>query len=173
MLNTIDDAKKNLLLGGLFLVMLMAWYVYFLKPFMFTYTAYEALKGKTILVNNPEQRLNQLKYQKKKLDQSFANFSNYQTTPQEVLKYLSGFKNIRIHKIYKTHQWKVNAFRVYTNEFVIQGSYNDLIKVLQSLEKKNRLAMVTSAKFEIKTDFNNQKELFLDIILQSYDKVGM
>lgn len=95
-----------------------------------------------------------------------------ESVQQQIIKFISNTPlQIEIINIEGIHHASVNQFKIYTNQVTISGDYKNLITLLNTIEKEFTKSKITSANFFVKIDYrHNQKELFLKIIFQNYEK---
>lgn len=97
-------------------------------------------------------------------------------TPQLVQQYILDFitkseYKVNIYSIDDTHIVDDESFHIYTNKLQIEGNFKTLLQLLFYIEKKFKHSKIVSARFFVKENYaKNSKNLFLELILQNYEK---
>jgi len=98
--------------------------------------------------------------------------------PQLVQQYILDFinkssYNVNIFGIEDTHVVVDEDFKIYTNRIQIEGDFKTLLQLLFYTEKNFLSSKIISAQFFTKKNYTkNTKKLFLELILQNYEKTN-
>ncbi len=156
-----------------FVLLLMAAYK---KTYKHTFTARKALNEVRQKLNNTEASANNLialKNDIKSLDRLIGGHSLNPIHVQQKLLDFMAKKNLKVDivSIENAHVFTDKEFLIYSNRIELEGSYEELVKLLYETEKKFSGSRVVSAKFYSKKNYKTRKQtLFLKIILQNYEK---
>lgn len=87
-------------------------------------------------------------------------FSNYTDTTQT-----------DIVRLFPVHEKPNGDYLVHTHKVILRGGFQELVSILYYLEKETFGMKVSSAEFTAKKNQRSrERELFLDIYIQSYEK---
>lgn len=88
-----------------------------------------------------------------------------------LIDFVSKHSKITIEQIEETHQSIDDSFIIYTNQMVLQGNYNDLVKAVYAFEKEFETSKIVGVRFYTKKSYRKkQQQLFVKLIFQNYEK---
>ncbi|MHA7843651.1 MAG: hypothetical protein ACX93I_10050 [Winogradskyella sp.] len=156
-----------------FVILLLAVYKKNFKDIFETRRQLSALENKLSIVDGS---YNQVLFLKNEIAQ-LNNLIGGQTKQPELVQQLlldfitnTNF-DINVHKIEDTHLYNDDEFAIYSNIIEIEGSYNNLLKLLYEIERDFNASKVVSSELYTEKNYRtNSKKLFLKIILQNYEK---
>lgn len=92
----------------------------------------------------------------------------------EILDYVTantGKFDIEVVKLLPTHIFNENGYLIVSNEVVLKGEYNDLIRAIYQIEKEIKISKISGVKFfKKKNHRTNRMELFSRLIFQNFKK---
>lgn len=155
---------------------------------LFLIMGYQLSFSDTFLLNDEidakEQKLEWLKQQEKQLPVMKAKLSQFEKAysrqdslaiRDELTAYISGFSeknNCLVTEIPSSSTFKEKSLQVKTNTFTIRGNFQNLLKLLHSLENEfNYVAKIMSARFYTIKDYQSKKkQLYLTLVTQSFEQ---
>ena len=175
MFNNLSYQQKTV---GLIVIAIMLSITAYKRSFKLTINAF------TELLEVEEQRhfLNSSHLNIKDLDQELLLLDELigkkQMAPelvqQGILDFVSHHHNdmIKVHKLREIHTATDAKFKIYSNQLILEGTFNNLLKTIYNFEKQFQYARIVSVNFEKKKDYSSKKtKLFATLIFQNYEKL--
>lgn len=150
-------------LGGILLLWIIA-YQLGIKKTVILYKDYNEQQQLASIVENAPMTIAKLRSQLQELDSSLLKqaydrqllFETVNTTCADLNLFIAGFG--------EETQESNGSLTIVTNQVEVRGSYHDILKLINKLEKELQLTRVASANFEKKND-RKQKRTFLNATL--------
>ncbi len=171
MFNEIPYKKKVI---GLLLIFILLAIVSYKKSFIVTYQTNKSItkiNEKLVLINSSNENIKYLSEKMNALDNLIGKQVEPELVQHFLIDFISQFKKIQIVHLEETHTFSDDSFNIYTNQIVLQGGYNDLIKTIYQIEKQFKTSRIIGVNFYTKQDYNLKKQqLFVKLIFQNYEK---
>ncbi|QXP58405.1 hypothetical protein [Olleya sp. HaHaR_3_96] len=155
----------------IFVLLFFACYKKTFKHAIETQKELKTVESKLASTNNVNQELFYLNSQLDAIDNAIGSGSN---NPEQVQKKLLSFiakDKVNIISMEDVHVFKDSQFDIYTNQVVLEGTYEGLINAMYNIEKKFEESRIANANIYIKRDYKlNLEKLYLKLILQNYAK---
>ncbi len=69
------------------------------------------------------------------------------------------------------HLYLDSEFKIYSNQIIVEGTFNNLVRLLYDIEKQYKESRIVSTRLYSKKNYQtNTTKLYLKIILQNYEK---
>ncbi|WP_298423822.1 hypothetical protein [uncultured Kordia sp.] len=106
------------------------------------------------------------------LDKIIGDSQNHALVQQKILQFITNNSlNVSVISMEDTHVFGEKIFTVFTNKIVLKGTYENLLKLMYTMEKEFAASKIASAKFISKKDYNTHKtNLLLELYFQNYGK---
>lgn len=121
-------------------------------------------------INDSEQKLSMLQYKSEQLNKQLGEFISNDITEQEILNILAKHITISIAEMNEVHLSKTTIFTTYTHQLLLEGTYNNLAKLVHELESSLKHSKIKHLKYSLKKNFNKKNQLFVLITFQNYEK---
>jgi hypothetical protein len=170
------NRKNKLLIFGV----LVTLYICYAFAFSNTYTYYKEFESQKELVSsnlNTPEVLAQLVQKEKQLDTLLSqyNAASGNSFQNELLKNLSGLSqkhNLQITDFREPHADTEKEVICYTYVFSVQGSFNGIMLMANSIENNPALGSIEHIAFEKRKNYkNNTDYLVAEVILQKNENV--
>jgi hypothetical protein len=163
--------KITLLMGGFLLFIVIAWQLVFAKTIRL-YKDTEIKKEKLTWLKEKEKEIPAIQSQMNLLNKAYRT-SDSSSIRDQLNAFISDFSENNhcwVTEIPEKNSYHGSQLDVQTNQFVIKGSFHELLKLLNAVETNfNYSAKVVSVKFYSLKDLQSKKtNLFLKIITQSF-----
>jgi len=91
---------------------------------------------------------------------------------QEILNFVTNkSKSVHVFDLSEVHEASDNEFVIHTNQLTIEGSFEELLKIVYDFEKEFSYSRVVNTSFFKKKDFKTRRiKLYVKIIFQNYEK---
>jgi len=91
---------------------------------------------------------------------------------QEILDFVTHKSNsVIVFDLAEVHEASDNKFLIYTNQLTIEGSFEELLKMVYEFEKEFPYSRVVNTSFFKKKDFKTRRiKLYAKLIFQNYEK---
>ncbi|NQY30184.1 MAG: hypothetical protein HRT69_12030 [Flavobacteriaceae bacterium] len=91
---------------------------------------------------------------------------------QEILNFVTNkSKSVNVFDVAEVHEASDNKFIIHTNQLTIEGSFEELLKIVYQFEKEFPYSRVVNTSFFKKKDFKTRRiKLYAKIIFQNYEK---
>jgi len=91
---------------------------------------------------------------------------------QEILNFVTNKSTgVNVFDVAEVHEASDNKFIIHTNQLIIEGSFEELLKIIYEFEKKFPYSRVVNTSFFKKKDFKTRRiKLYAKIIFQNYEK---
>lgn len=173
MFKGISYKKKFYAVIVLFIVLSIAAYKRSFKGAIEAVTFYIESKNNIDENINIDSKIVKLNIKNQSLDNIIGKkIRNPEAVQNEVLNFLSQKEeDFLLSKIENIHISSDNYFTIYSNIVTIEGSFNDLLKVIYSFEEGFEFARIASLKiYVLKNRRNSKNKLYTTIIFQNYEK---
>ena len=96
----------------------------------------------------------------------------FQLVQQEILDFVThGGYDVKIESVDEVHEASDNKFLIYSNQLTMEGTFEELLKVVYDFEKKFKYSRVVNINFFKKKDYRTRRtKLYAKIIFQNYEK---
>lgn len=163
------DKTKNIALGLGFLFTLVICYHFAIVKTLDLKKDYMILKQQEALMENTPRQIALLN-QKQKFYDSILN--RYQLKGQSIQNSLFHTINIyadsndlKVISFEEPHVISLNASKLTTYEFTLEGGFLPILQLIHNLEKSSRFGEIKNLRFERKKNFRNGKQYLLAHIL--------
>lgn len=139
-----------------------------------------AAKKELNIVENQLANINQSHYMLFSLKEQVKNLDNIiggnnlkpELVQSSILDFITKQNNeVNVVSIDDVHMYLDVEFKVYSNQIIVEGMFNNLVDLLYNIEKKYKESRVVSTKLYSKKNYQTKKtKLYLKIILQNYEK---
>jgi len=122
---------------------------------------------------NPQEEIIALRNELSALNKIIGGTKNYTLIQQQILEFITNnaSKSTSVYTITDTHIQRKNDITVYTNKVQLRGKYENLLKLMYTIEKEFTASKIVSANFFSKKNYRtNRTELFLELYFQNYGK---
>ncbi|MCX2679356.1 hypothetical protein OOZ15_05320 [Galbibacter sp. EGI 63066] len=167
------NKTKNIILAiGLVLVLFIS-YQYAISKTIALRNTYKELSKENVLFQNIPRQQYMLNKQNQHLDSLLNKYQIGGTSLQNnLLKSLNqnvDSLNLKLVEFNDAHIFKRNDLTVNSHQFVVEGGFNSILKLVYNLEQKTKFGEVSHINFEKKKNFRTRKE-FLQafVIVQNY-----
>jgi len=91
---------------------------------------------------------------------------------QEILNFVTNnSKSVKVFDLAEVHEASDKKFIIHTNQLTIEGSFEELLKIVYEFEKEFPYSRVVNTSFFKKKDFKTRRiKLYAKIIFQNYEK---
>lgn len=107
----------------------------------------------------------QIQADAKHIDELFANYVADAGSDREHILALIGefchLHHLLVYKVPETSVYETNSHQVETFEFAVQGGYLNMVKLVNFLEKQEKIGKIASVKFENLKDLNTKRNLLI------------
>lgn len=80
-------------------------------------------------------------------------------------------KETNVVSIEDVHLFLDSEFKIYSNQIIVEGTFNKLVRLLYDIEKEYKESRIVSTRLYSKKNYQtNTTKLYLKIILQNYEK---
>ncbi len=164
------NRKNKLLLFG-FLVVLYLSYSFAISKTIFYYNQYQSQKEQINNIENSPKTLSLLKFKEKQIDKwLLLNNSSSNSFQNELLKELTTYSekyNLKIIDFVEPHKFSDKESTISSYSFAVEGSFNSVLTLINNIENKNNLGVITHINSVKNTNFKtNQDYLTTTIIIQ-------
>ncbi|MFP9100751.1 hypothetical protein ACLI09_17005 [Flavobacterium sp. RHBU_24] len=130
-----------------------------------------ALTEKKKELDKSENNIKKLQYTLDKIDRIIGKETvDKEKIQQDIISFTVNKKlGISIFDMRSIHQFNDENYTIYTNQFELTGSFNDLLRLSYDFEKKFLLSRVSSMHFYTIKKSNNPTVLHLKMIFQNYE----
>lgn len=165
--------KKKLIV--LFILIALVFLVANKQSFSVTKNAYQQIKElehKLKYVNSSTQGIDEIQSELAIYDKLIGRQGlKPEEIQQQILNFISKINEIKLINIAEIHQAKENGFHIITNQLIIEGGINELLKTIYAFEKNFAYANIVSIDFKKEREFQTRKlKLRVKIIFQNYEK---
>ena len=141
-----------------------------------TYAKHKELSEQLVVANAAMADGARLNQEIKALDKLIGKADmEPQLVQQELLNFVSQSddKRVKVEEVKQIHQVEDRDFWVYTNQLVLSGTFESLLKVVYRFEKEFEFSRVVSVQFNKKKNYRTKREkLFVNIVFQNYEKIN-
>ena len=134
---------------------------------------YEELVSVSQSETNYAEALSETSIKLKELDELIIpktmNIGKVQQVLMEQIEKIKDTNNIHITKVPSPHQYKENKYTIITEIFELEGSFVNLLKVFNLLERNFKQARLSSLHFKLKENPKKNK-LFATVYFQNIKK---
>ncbi|WP_299883436.1 hypothetical protein [uncultured Lacinutrix sp.] len=169
MFNNLTYKQKFIAALALFLLLVMASYKKTFKHVIEAKKELANVESKLLNSENIHSELYAIKNDIRVLDNIIGGHTdNPEDVQRKLLNFIANI-DINIVEIGDVHEFQDDKYLIYTNQIELEGSYNDLINALYTIEKDFKDSRVASVKIYSKKDYRtNTNKLYLKLILQNY-----
>ncbi len=176
MFENLTYKQKFLALIVIFMMLAVAAYR---RSFSLTLTSYsesEELKSKLEMFQQNTSNIQDLDAEILFLDQLIGK---EKTAPElvqlEILNFVTNRnKNVEVVSLEEIHNATDNGFLIYTNQLILEGSFDDLLETVYTYEKEFPYSRVINVSYFTKKEFKTEKtKLYTKIIFQNYEKTNV
>lgn len=134
---------------------------------------YNALKHQETLFDYPPKQESILKQKQAYYDSLLSKYQlNGSSIQNNLLKTINTFAsstNIKVISFLEPHIINKDNLKISTYQFILEGDYNAIIKLLHKLEQDTKFGEIINSAFEKKTNYSTGKEyLQVQILLKSF-----
>lgn len=172
MFENITYKKKLFGLSVLIIVLFLAANKRSFKVTKASYDNYKELEAKLEDINSSTINLNKIQADILLLDNLIGKQGvSPEEAQQSILDFMTEYDYVNIVNLEEVHFASGNGFNIYTNQLVLEGEFNNLIKVVYAFEKEFSLSKVVSISFNKEKNYNSRREeLKVNIMFQNYEK---
>ena len=169
--------KKNLLLMGGSVLFALIIYFSAIKNTLDLYTRCNELVEQLLQADNASYQMIQLQKELQEIESIYGDNKETSSNHQQVLletisNYCSG-NNVILREFPKSTVFNEQDFSVESNMVVVEGSFNNLLRLIYLLEQKNKTGKIASVQFQTKNDFKTkQLALIASIYIQTIKKTA-
>ena len=166
--------NKLLMIAVLFLFVLI--YSFGIKKTVNTILEYKKISENYEQVQNAPKLLNDLQSKLNKINKS-VDFKreNSLSSEQNILELVTKIcqdSKMTLMQFPKTNKTQKGDFLVETNQFVVEGSFANLVLLVYQIEQKNKVGRVASIQYELKKNNETKKQyLIATIFIQNIKNV--
>ena len=147
------------------------------RSFRLTKNAFEQVKSiedKLEFVNQSNQGIDELRAGILSLDRAIGKQGVAPEIVQHnILDFCAKFPKIRLITMDEIHYASSNGFDIYSNQLVLEGTFNALTAVVYAFEKEFSQSKIVSISYEKIKHYNNKKDkLHVRILFQNYEKIN-
>ncbi len=167
------DKRKNIaLVLGFVVVLFICYEMAFSKTKDYRDQAV-SLEKELVLFNNTPQQLSMLKQKQVYFDSILSKYqldgSSIQNNLLKKINEFSNVNNLKVVRFLEPHIQQQNELLVKTYDFLVEGSFNDINKLIYQLEQKTKFGEVINLHFEKKKNHkNNTYFLQARVLLKSF-----
>lgn len=133
----------------------------------------DLVEEKLANTNQSSNVLSSLQGEVKRLDDIIGgNNLKPELVQPNILDFITGQDmETNVVSIEDVHLHSDSEFKIYSNQIVVEGAFNDLVTLLYNIEKQYKESRIVSTKLYSKKNYQtNTTKLYLKIILQNYEK---
>lgn len=168
-----SNKTKNILLISGFLILLILSYNFAISNTIKLKKEHNTLKQQELFFENTPKQLSLL-HQKQKYYDSLLN--KYQINGSSIqnnfLKTINSFaetNDLKVINFIKPHTFNQNEITVKTYSFTLEGTYNNIVKLIHKLEQETKFGEIINFHFEKKKNFKTgYSYLQAHILLKSF-----
>jgi hypothetical protein len=170
-------SRKNKLLVAGFIVMLLICYSFAFSKTLSYYKEYENKKEVADNNQNDPRILDQLIRKEQQLDEALAQYiavsgSSFQNELLAELTKQCRKQNLKIQDFKEPHVFNEDNVQVSSYQFSLEGSFNDMLLVLNALENNPSLGLIKHIAFEKQMNYKtNSYFLTSEVILQKVEPI--
>ncbi|MFV0573284.1 MAG: hypothetical protein ACK5M1_12780 [Xanthomarina gelatinilytica] len=167
------NKTKNVWLVIGFIIALLLCFRFAISNTLEQKEAYTKLKKQELLFKNTPKQMSLLKQKQIYFDSILTKYqldgSSIQNNLLKTLNTFSETSNIRVISFLEPHIISKNDLTIKTYEFVLEGTYNDILKLIHKLEQQTKYGEIISLHFEKKKNFRTGKYyLQTKVLLKSF-----
>lgn len=179
MLRNLTYKKKNQLLIIVSVLALYLIYVFAVKKTIAAYSEYNTAEKQIELAVNAPAMAAQLQSQLLQMDSKIGKQNlNGQNTEQALLELITNYcqnNHAVLREFPETTIAKQGDLFIETNQFVVEGEFASLIKLVYILEQKNKLGKIASVRYQLKKDLKTKEmaltaAIYLQNVKQKHEK---
>ncbi len=165
--------KKNILLIISFILAIIFCYKLAISKTIIQSKEFSKLKQQQILFENAPQKLSLHKKKEVYYDSILKRYElNGSSLQNNLLKTISSFaetNNLKIVNFLEPHLIVKDELKIKAYAFTLQGSFNDINKLIYQLEQKTKFGEVVNLHFEKKKNYRTGKSyLQASVLLKSF-----
>jgi len=167
------NKTKNIVLISGFVIVLIACYKFAILKTLEAKYEYKSLIQEEELFKNTPKQLSILKQKQKYYDSILvSNKLEGNSLQNSLLKVITGFaesENLEIVSFLEPHITSQNNLTIKTYEFVLEGNYSAIIKLIHQLEQRTKFGEIINLHFEKKKNYRTGRNyLQARVLLRSF-----
>ncbi|WP_199769292.1 hypothetical protein [Flavivirga eckloniae] len=151
------NKTKNIALLSGFLLALVLCYQLAISKTVALKKEYNALKQQEVLFENTPKQISLLKqkqtYYDSLLNKYQINGSSLQNNLLKTVTVFADSTNLKVVSFLEPHIIHKNNLKINTYQFVLEGNFNAIIKLIHKLEQDTKFGEITNLSFEKKKNF--------------------
>jgi hypothetical protein len=155
------DKRNKALLVGILLLLVASYYLAIDKTFAVR-KQYQVLNKEVGQFSNLPQKLGMLEQQEVYYDSILTSMdlkdTSFQNTLLKALNQEAEKQQVQVMDFNRPHTYVEGDTRYDTYQFVLKGSFTQILQVLHALEQKGNYGELGHVNFEKKKDYRSQKE---------------
>lgn len=164
--------KRNIIAILSFFVSLIVCYFFAISTTLDHRKEYKKLVNEEANIAHLHKELAYIKSRQKYLDSILSSYEtnsfSLHNSLLETINAITNTKNLKIYKFNEPHIFEQDNIVTKTYSFSLEGSYNDLLKMVHILEQKANYGEIIHLGFERKKNFKSGKfYLRLNVMLQT------
>lgn len=135
---------------------------------------YNSLSKEIVLSKNAPKQLSLLKQKEVYCDSLLAKYqldgSSIQNNLLKVINAFAKANNLKIISFLEPHIISKNDLNIKTYEFVVEGNYNDINRLIYQLEQKTKFGEIINLHFEKKKNYRTGRHYLQGrVLLKSFE----
>lgn len=169
----INNKQKNIVLVIGFVIALVICYQLAISKTMQQKNRFKNLSQEALLFKNAPKQLSLLKQKEVYYDSLLTKYqldgSSIQNNLLKVINTFANANNLKVISFLEPHTISKNDLLIKTYEFVIEGDYNAINKLIYQLEQQTKFGEIINLHFEKKKNFRTGKSyLQAKVLLRSF-----
>lgn len=167
------NKTKNILLVIGFIISLYLCYYLAISNTLVLKKEYNDLKKEELLFKNTPKQLSLLKQKEKHYDSILNKYQiqdgSIQNNLLKTINITANLNSLKLVSFLEPHISNTNDLTIKTYQFIIEGSYNSILKLIHHLEQKTKFGEIINLHFEKKKNFRTGKHyLQASVLLKSF-----
>lgn len=168
-----NGKQKNIVLIVGFIAVLYICYLLAISKTLEQKGLYNTLSKEVLLSKNAPKQLSMLKQKEVYYDSLLMKYqldgSSIQNNLLKVINSYADANNLKVVSFLEPHVISQNDLTIETYDFIVEGHYNDIIKLIYQLEQQTKFGEIINFHFEKKKNFRTGKYyLQAKVLLMSF-----
>jgi hypothetical protein len=169
----VNGKQKNIVLIVGFIAVLYICYLLAISKTLEQKGLYNTLSKEVLLSKNAPKQLSMLKQKEVYYDSLLMKYqldgSSIQNNLLKVINSYADANNLKVVSFLEPHVISQNDLTIETYDFIVEGHYNDIIKLIYQLEQQTKFGEIINFHFEKKKNFRTGKYyLQAKVLLMSF-----
>ena len=161
MLRQLTYKRKNQLLIAVALLTAYLMYTMAVKKTLLAYSQFNESKEQIALAVNAPSKTKQLEQELTQINQRIGTQNiNGKNTEQALLDLITNYcqsNHLTLREFPEAKLVKQNDLLIETNQFVVEGAFSPLLKMVYLLEQKTKLGKIAGVRYQLKKDIQTKE----------------